>query len=175
LEQVQEDAFVRNGIDVRLVARRQRLMLWLVLGSVASFALPFLADPVFHAFGQSEFLAAAFFLFLIAIRLAVIVGAVLVMRALRTNIVVLVLCALLMFLPAINLLILLVENLRATRVLRRAGLRVGFMGVMDDDVVRTLAPNLCRRCGYDLRGNVSGRCPECGTNVPATVAQPAAG
>ena len=22
---------------------------------------------------------------------------------------------------------------------------------------------LCRRCGYDLRGNVSGRCPECGT------------
>ena len=24
----------------------------------------------------------------------------------------------------------------------------------------------CVSCGYDLRGNVSGRCPECGTPVP---------
>jgi len=24
---------------------------------------------------------------------------------------------------------------------------------------------MCARCGYDLRGNVSGRCPECGTVV----------
>jgi predicted RNA-binding Zn-ribbon protein involved in translation (DUF1610 family) len=23
-------------------------------------------------------------------------------------------------------------------------------------------PGVCRTCGYDLRGNVSGRCPECG-------------
>ncbi len=25
---------------------------------------------------------------------------------------------------------------------------------------------ICRSCGYDLRGNVSGRCPECGTDIP---------
>lgn len=25
---------------------------------------------------------------------------------------------------------------------------------------------LCRKCGYDLTGNVSGRCPECGTDIP---------
>jgi len=25
--------------------------------------------------------------------------------------------------------------------------------------------NLCRKCKYSLRGNVSGRCPECGTPV----------
>ena len=24
------------------------------------------------------------------------------------------------------------------------------------------SPNLCRWCGYNLTGNVSGRCPECG-------------
>jgi len=24
----------------------------------------------------------------------------------------------------------------------------------------------CRECGYDLTGNASGVCPECGTNVP---------
>lgn len=27
------------------------------------------------------------------------------------------------------------------------------------------AHGLCTQCGYDLRGNVSGRCPECGTSV----------
>lgn len=25
---------------------------------------------------------------------------------------------------------------------------------------------LCRQCGYDLTGNESGRCPECGTAIP---------
>jgi uncharacterized paraquat-inducible protein A len=25
----------------------------------------------------------------------------------------------------------------------------------------------CRMCGYSLRGNTSGRCPECGTEIPA--------
>jgi hypothetical protein len=26
----------------------------------------------------------------------------------------------------------------------------------------------CAKCGYNLTGNVSGRCPECGTVVPAS-------
>ena len=26
-------------------------------------------------------------------------------------------------------------------------------------------PNHCRRCGYNLTGNTSGVCPECGTQV----------
>jgi len=28
-------------------------------------------------------------------------------------------------------------------------------------------PGCCAACGYDLTGNVSGRCPECGTAVPS--------
>lgn len=28
-----------------------------------------------------------------------------------------------------------------------------------------LSPGTCRSCGYDLRGNSSGRCPECGTVI----------
>ncbi len=31
---------------------------------------------------------------------------------------------------------------------------------------RIPAPGRCRRCGYDLTGNVSGTCPECGTGIP---------
>ncbi len=27
-------------------------------------------------------------------------------------------------------------------------------------------PGFCRKCGYNLTGNVSGRCPECGREVP---------
>lgn len=27
-------------------------------------------------------------------------------------------------------------------------------------------PGTCERCGYDLTGNVSGRCPECGKDIP---------
>jgi hypothetical protein len=30
---------------------------------------------------------------------------------------------------------------------------------------RRIPPGHCQRCGYDLTGNVSGRCPECGTEV----------
>ena len=29
------------------------------------------------------------------------------------------------------------------------------------------AKGLCERCGYDLTGNVSGVCPECGTTAAA--------
>ena len=29
-----------------------------------------------------------------------------------------------------------------------------------------LKPNECRRCRYDLTGNESGTCPECGTPIP---------
>lgn len=28
---------------------------------------------------------------------------------------------------------------------------------------RRTSATMCRKCGYDLTGNVSGRCPECGT------------
>ena len=30
---------------------------------------------------------------------------------------------------------------------------------------RNVPPGCCRRCAYDLRGNVSGRCPECGASA----------
>jgi len=29
-----------------------------------------------------------------------------------------------------------------------------------------IPPGYCQRCGYDLTGNLSGICPECGTAIP---------
>jgi hypothetical protein len=34
-------------------------------------------------------------------------------------------------------------------------------------VRRRKDPNACRHCGYNLTGNLSGTCPECGSPVPA--------
>jgi len=36
------------------------------------------------------------------------------------------------------------------------------------------AGDRCARCGYDLTGNVSGTCPECGMPLPAADPQPPA-
>ena len=36
-------------------------------------------------------------------------------------------------------------------------------------------PGHCLRCGYDLTGNVSGRCPECGMQVSAAAVRAASG
>jgi len=33
---------------------------------------------------------------------------------------------------------------------------------------RRIPPGHCRKCGYNLTGNVSGVCPECGTAVAET-------
>ena len=36
---------------------------------------------------------------------------------------------------------------------------------------RARTPGRCKQCGYDLTGNVSGKCPECGTSYATTPAQ----
>jgi hypothetical protein len=35
--------------------------------------------------------------------------------------------------------------------------------VLADRKIRCLSTSLCRKCDYDLTGNVTGVCPECGT------------
>jgi len=48
------------------------------------------------------------------------------------------------------------------------GLLVLITGVVHAAMYRSKTsqlPGHCRRCGYNLTGNVSGRCPECGTEI----------
>lgn len=98
----------------------------------------------------------------VVVYLFLVVGVVLLLTAQGNHPLMTIMCGILMLAPCANLLLLLLVNMSVTRTLRRAGLPVGFMGVRDEDVERVLNPMLCKGCSYDLTGNISGRCPECG-------------
>lgn len=146
--------------DLRKLARRQRWMLWLILLVLVSqllifyplgrYGLPaFIAISVLHA----------------VVHILMIVGVVLLLTAQGTHLMIVILCGLLMLAPCCNLVVLALVNMSVTRTLRRAGLRVRLMGVPEEEVERVLNPDLCHGCGYNLTGNVSGYCPECGRPV----------
>lgn len=134
-------------------------MLWLVLASIASFFFPLipigngLAADILHIAIQ------------IIISILLVVNMGLLLSAEGTHPVVTILTALFMVVPLVNLLILLRVNDSATRTLKAAGLKVGFMGASKAEVEKLLAPGVCKKCGYSLEGNTSGICPECGTAI----------
>lgn len=97
-----------------------------------------------------------------------VIGVVRVLTAKGTHIAVIIICAILMPAPCVSLLLLLFINMSPTKTLRRAGLHVGFMGVKPDEIERVLDPNLCKNCGYNLTGNISAICPECGSQLSFT-------
>lgn len=152
----------RRAPDIRKLARRQRWLLWMLLASICSqFAISALSV---RSAVPAAFIALA--LLQIVFLVLLIVGTVLVLHAEGTRPIVTFLCAIVMIAPCGNFLLLFLINQSVVRTLRKAGLRVGFMGVKDEEVDRALDPSLCRGCGYNLTGNVSGFCPECGIPVP---------
>lgn len=154
----------RRGIDLREVAKRQRSLLWYVLASLLIQVALCTGGFAFH-----PILAAATGLAFWTLQIIIIVGVVRLLIALGVNVVWCVISALLLLAPCINLLLLLAINRQATSALKKAGLRVGLMGVPDEQVVRRMSIHICRSCGYNLTGNISGVCPECGTAIDAQV------
>jgi len=150
----------RRGVDLREVAKRQRSLLWFILGLLL-FQLSILTD----ALGLPPVFMLPVVIVYWLLLISIVVSVLRLLAGLRVHAIWHILCALLLIAPCINLLVLLVVNGRATRALKDAGLHVGLMGVKDDQLLRKLSVHLCRQCGYDLTGNVSGRCPECGTPV----------
>ena len=168
LSDASDSPFVIDGVDMRVLARRQRWILWLVFALLWCEIAPLFTVVARSLPGGIGVYVQIGMVVSFAVRILVVVYGLLFMGALRTNVFVMMLCAPLLFLPLLNLLILLLENRNAMKRLRKAGLTVGFMGVRDEQVIVKLAPNLCRQCGYNLTGNTSGICPECGAaSVPA--------
>lgn len=178
-----EEGWKIAGKNLRTAARCQRRIIWFVLAMLGmnlfQCAVPSLLvrtagidvlddpeSPVWFLFFCGSALGG------LALQIAALVNVIVMLGALRISVVGRVLYALFMFIPLINLFLLLTANQRATRALKKAGLKVGFMGVRDEEVVKLLSLSLCARCGYDLTGNVSGTCPECGEPARMVTARP---
>jgi len=147
---------IAQSVDLRAVARWQRTLLWFVLGllllnglSVAPIAAP-------------AWVAGAWLIASIVVQVSAIVCVLQLQVGLRIGVGARILTGVLMFAPCINLLVLLSVNARATHALKKAGLKVGLLGVNPAEAERVLSPELCSACGYQLAGNVTGACPECG-------------
>lgn len=151
---------IQRRINIALVARRQRLLIWCILAQVITLFL-----IIFGVAAALPVVAMAVPFLLPALALMALIGTVLLMSALRRHVVWCILLGLLMFVPLLGLLILISVNGQATRALQQAGVRVGFLGARRDDVDRVIHASLCNACGYDLTGNTSGRCPECSVAV----------
>ena len=147
--------------DIKRLAARQRWLLWL---AVVAIALQF--APLLVGLGRSGmWIALAAMALQLVMYVVLIVGVVLLLVAQGNHIAMVIACGILMLAPCGNLLVLLLVNMSVTRTLRRAGLRVGLLGVDPKEVERIINPGLCSSCGYDLTGNTSGVCPECGVAI----------
>jgi len=152
----------RRTPNLRTLARRQRWMIWLVAASILSYFFVFLPwwqwPPV---------VVIGFAVARLVVYVLMIIGVVLLLVSQGNHPLLIVFCGIVMIAPCGNLLLLVLVNMSVTRTLRRAGLRVGFWGVKSEDVERILDPTLCRGCSYNLTGNISGICPECGRPMDA--------
>lgn len=148
-------AILRGGVDLAAVADRQRQLLLSILLTIgAQFVLLTLRWPRGPAV-----------LILVAQTAVFILCVIRLLTALRTNPGWITLAVLLMLAPCLNLLVLLIINGRASVLLQRAGVKVGFFGTTGEEVRRRLAPYYCAQCGSSLMGETSSRCPECGTTI----------
>jgi hypothetical protein len=106
--------------DLLQIAKYQKRILWLIL--IILILIPFMLRPgVEAAFALSIF--GVYFL----VRLS---------RALKTSTPLLVVFGILMLIPYVSFILLGLEDGRATRVLRKNGIKVGLMGAKKDDIKR---------------------------------------
>lgn len=153
-----------KDIDYAGVARYQRLVQFCVLGVLLMVVIqPFIMFAGLPIPPQLlGYLMLGSGLLYWAIILASLVCIILLMVAQRRHIVSIVLLSIGMFIPLINLLVILHVNSEATSLLKARGARVGLLGVPSHEVAKLL-PGNCAGCGYQRAGlEPLAACPECG-------------
>lgn len=145
-----------TDINLIRVAQRQRTLLWIILAAVLVYPLAIALATVSPVGG------AIVLLFQLGLQIAGLVQVVRLFAALKTGIMLRIIYIVLLFIPLINLVVLLVASGQATSVLKLAGANVGLMGVPKSEYPKLTEGN-CRGCGYDRRGlELLQPCPECG-------------
>lgn len=165
----------RGGIDLRAVAKYQRRLLTLILALLGTTALV-IAVPLVAPLGSGAasrggqtivaMLPAVVWIISLGGSIAALIVMTQLMVAMRFGMIMTGLHCVLALAPCLNILVLLSVSSQASQTLRAGGLKVGVLGVSDEQVVRMLSPNRCRSCGYILMETALGqRCPECGAEV----------
>ncbi|MFK7883317.1 MAG: hypothetical protein AB8F26_03920 [Phycisphaerales bacterium] len=96
------------------------------------------------------------------IQLAALVQLIRLFAAMKTSVALRVVYAILMFVPFINLLVLLIGSTQAITKLKVDGAKVGLLGVPKSEYPK-LRCGHCIGCGYDRSGlELLQTCPECG-------------
>lgn len=151
-----------DGTDLVAVAKRQRELLWIILFGIGLYVL------ALGFAGVSPAMAIVAGLLYLLFQLASIIQIVRLAAALQTSLGLRIVYILLLFIPLLNLFVLLLVSGQANSVLKAAGVRVGFMGVPASEYPK-LTTGHCRGCGYDRTGlELLQACPECG-RVPQVV------
>ncbi len=157
----QSPLLLTERIDLVAVARIQRALL-VALPFVIGLQILCAARPSLRVLQVSPII------FAITATLAMAGGMLTLCVALQSSPGKIAAAVILGWIPFIGLLAFLLVNSDATRALRKAGLPVGILGVGHQAVRNKLDPRYCNDCGYDLTGNASGTCPECGRKIART-------
>jgi hypothetical protein len=164
MTEMHDNPFIFKGVDLRVLARRQRILLWFVLTVyLPVYLFTIVATPILRI-SNAAILSVAADVLKVGM-FALIIGVFLLMRASSTRLIALACGSLLLLIPYIRMLILYSENVYVSDFLREAGLEVGLMGVRDENIVLKFGKGLCHNCGYNLAGNVTEICPECGMAI----------
>lgn len=114
-------AFTVN--ELRNIAKKQKILLWSVLGGILSYFLIFSA--------QNQALAT---LILFGVGIFQIYALFSLASAIRSSALRIVLLIVGLFIPLVNLLMLLSINNEASKILKASGVKVGLMGANPDDI-----------------------------------------
>jgi hypothetical protein len=151
----------RRQPDIRKLAKRLTQLLWVTFVLVLVIVGPRL--PWVQGLPHLREIQ---MVLTISCSVAALIAVLLALIAEGNNVIIILVCSPLALIPGVNFFVLLAVISSAQSTLKRAGLRIGFLGVSQDQVERLLNPNLCGGCGYILTGNVTGICPECGHLIP---------
>jgi len=159
------DAYIKR----RAMAKLYRSVVFLALFTLVAIALNFATAFAVEQFAwRNEFHQCALLL-LIATHFCLFLRACQLKMRLGGGSLLFLLFTICMLIPPFNLVALLHLSYETITVLRSTGLKIGIMGVREKDYDRRYSPWHCMQCDYDLTGNRSGTCPECGHRIPASM------